>query len=163
MSWNDGQCGLWILVNTAHYFPHVETIFIGHIYVNYPLLECGCWIHNCICAWSSCHIANTSITVHLRFWSGSLWTGEFTFHFFSFHIYIMSLYPTQWWSQVYVWQLCVIIVVLSLTIILTLFFVIKLVPGFQMLCMNMVRTLGCVHIVIIPSITRFQTGKNLTV
>ena len=35
-------------------------------------------------------------------------------------------------------------------------------PGLKMLCMNMVRTLGCVRIVIVPSITRFQTGKNLT-
>jgi len=50
----------------------------------------------------------------------------------------------------------------SLSIILTLFFIITLVPGLEMLCMNMVRALGCVHIVIIPSITRFETGKNLT-
>ena len=61
--WNDGQCGLWILFNIAHYFPHVQTIFIGHIHINYPLLECGCWIHNCICAWNGCHIADTSETV----------------------------------------------------------------------------------------------------
>jgi len=29
--------------------------------------------------------------------------------------------------------------------------------------MNFVRTVGSVHIVIIPSITQFQSGKNLTV
>jgi len=29
--------------------------------------------------------------------------------------------------------------------------------------MNFVRTVGGVHIVIIPSITEFQSGKNLTV
>ena len=37
MSWNDGQCGLWILVNTAHYFPHDETIFIGHVLITHFL------------------------------------------------------------------------------------------------------------------------------
>jgi len=45
-----------ILLNTSHYFPHVETIFIGHMHINYPLLVCGCWIHNCICAGSGCLI-----------------------------------------------------------------------------------------------------------
>ena len=39
----------------------------------------------------------------------------------------------------------------------------KIRSGLEMLCMNMVMTLGCVHIVIIPSMTGFQTGKNLTV
>ena len=34
---NDDQCGLWILVNTALYFPHVETIFIGHILITHFL------------------------------------------------------------------------------------------------------------------------------
>jgi hypothetical protein len=34
----------------SHHFPHVETVFVGHMFINYPLLECGNWIHNCICA-----------------------------------------------------------------------------------------------------------------
>jgi len=33
--------------------------FIDHIMINYPLLECGNWIHNCICAGSGCHILQT--------------------------------------------------------------------------------------------------------
>jgi hypothetical protein len=33
----------------------------------------------------------------------------------------------------------------------------------KIVCMNFVRTVGRVHIVIIPSITQFQSGKNLTV
>jgi hypothetical protein len=33
----------------------------------------------------------------------------------------------------------------------------------KILCVNFVRTVGSVHIVIIPSITQFQSGKNLTV
>jgi len=36
-------------------------------------------------------------------------------------------------------------------------------PGLKILCMEFVRTVGSVHIVIIPSITGFQTGKYLTV
>ena len=32
----------------------------------------------------------------------------------------------------------------------------------EILCVNFVRTVGSVHIVIIPSITEFQSGKNLT-
>jgi len=51
----------------------------------------------------------------------------------------------------------------SLSIILTLFFIITLVPGLKILCMKFVKTVGGVHIVIIPSMTGFQTGKNLTV
>ena len=27
MSWNDAHCGLWILVNTSHYFPAVHTFW----------------------------------------------------------------------------------------------------------------------------------------
>ena len=115
MSLNDGQCVLWILVNTAYYFPHVETIFIGHIHINYPLLECGCWILNCICAWSGCLILQTLqklSTWDLKRNFEDRWVHISFFRFL--YIYIMSLYPTQWWSQVYVWQLCVIIVVLVL-------------------------------------------------
>jgi len=33
----------------------------------------------------------------------------------------------------------------------------------KILCVNFVRTISKVHIVIIPSITQFQSGKNLTV
>ena len=39
--WSDGHCGLWILVNTSHYFSHVERFIISHISINYPLLEFG--------------------------------------------------------------------------------------------------------------------------
>ena len=46
---------------------------------------------------------------------------------------------------------------------MTLFFIITLGPGLKILCMKFVRTAGSVHVVIIPSITVFQTGKNLTV
>jgi len=40
-------------------FPHVEIFFLGHIITNYPLLELGNWIHNCICAGSGCLILQT--------------------------------------------------------------------------------------------------------
>jgi len=46
---------------------------------------------------------------------------------------------------------------------LTLFFVIALGPGLKILCVNFVRTVGSVHILIIPSVTQFQSGNNLTV
>jgi hypothetical protein len=36
-------------------------------------------------------------------------------------------------------------------------------PGLKILCMNFVRTVDSVHIVIIPCITRFQTVEDLTV
>jgi len=40
---------------------------------------------------------------------------------------------------------------------------ITLGPGLKILCMNFVRTVDSVHVLIIPSITGFQTGQNLTV
>jgi hypothetical protein len=52
--WNDIHCGLCILVNSSHFFPHAETFCIGHISISYPLLECWNLIHNCICAGSAC-------------------------------------------------------------------------------------------------------------
>jgi len=50
-----------------------------------------------------------------------------------------------------------------MSVILTLFCIITLGPGLKILCMNCVQTVGSVRIVIIPSITGFQTGENLTV
>ena len=46
---------------------------------------------------------------------------------------------------------------------MTLFSIITLGPGLKILCMKFVRTVGSVHVVIIPSIRGFQTGKNPTV
>jgi hypothetical protein len=43
------------------------------------------------------------------------------------------------------------------------FFIITFGPGLKILCMTFVRTVGGVHIVMIPSVTGFQTGNNLTV
>jgi len=38
---------------------HVETVFVGHIIINYPILEFRNCIHNCICAGSGCLILQT--------------------------------------------------------------------------------------------------------
>jgi hypothetical protein len=43
------------------------------------------------------------------------------------------------------------------------FLIIALDPGLKILCMNLFRTVDSVHIVIIPSIIEFQTGKYLAV
>jgi hypothetical protein len=43
-----------------------------------------------------------------------------------------------------------------------LLIIITLGPGLEILCMNVVRTVGGVHILIVPSIMGFHTGKNLT-
>ena len=63
----------------------------------------------------------------------------------------------------YVWQLCVIIIVLDLVHIFYFVFIITISPGLKILCMNFVSTVVSVHVVIIPSMTGFQTGKSLTV
>jgi short-subunit dehydrogenase len=50
-----------------------------------------------------------------------------------------------------------------MSIILTLFFIFTLGPGLKILCMNCVRTVGSVHVVIVPSIIGFQTGEYFSV
>jgi hypothetical protein len=43
------------------------------------------------------------------------------------------------------------------------FFIISLGPGLKILCMTFVKTVVGVHILMIPSMSGFQTGKHLTV
>ena len=47
------------LLTSLIFFPHIEIFFIGHIHINYPLLECGNWIHNCVYAGCGCLILQT--------------------------------------------------------------------------------------------------------
>jgi len=63
---------------------------------------------------------------------------------------------------VYVLQLCVILIVLAIVCIFDFVFMITIGPGLKILYMKFVRTVDIVHIVIIPSLSGFQTGKNLT-
>ena len=63
----------------------------------------------------------------------------------------------------YVRQLCVILIILCIDHNFDFVFVITLGPGLKILCPNVLRRAGSVRIVIIPSMTGFQTSKNLTV
>ena len=92
MSWNVGYCGLWILVDTSHYFSHVETVFVGHILINYPHLDFGNWMHYCICAGCGCLILQTLQKLSTCDSEVEVW-GQMGSHFiFSFSLYILCLF-----------------------------------------------------------------------
>ena len=47
------------LLTPLIFSPHVETLFIDHIIINYPLLGFGNCVRNCICVGSGCLILQT--------------------------------------------------------------------------------------------------------
>jgi hypothetical protein len=146
MCWNEGYCCFWILVNISHFFFCLETFFIYHIIINYPLLECQNWMHNCICArkWLS-YIFNTSEAIHMRSWSGSLRKAGFTFHCFKFLPYYVFL-------RIIITQPSVCLTVVCYNNYIgfvhnpDFFIIIILHPVFQMLNMSSVRAVASVNI-----------------
>jgi hypothetical protein len=101
VSWNGWQCGLWILVNTSHFFPHAWTFFIGHIIINYPLFECGNWIHNCICAGNGHIILQTLLKLFSWDSDVEVW-GKMSSHF----IFSSSFYTVCLFAQYNDWSKC---------------------------------------------------------
>ena len=91
LSCNDGHCGLLILFNTSHFFPHVETFCVGHIIINYPFLEFGIWIHNCTCAGSGRLIFQMLQMLSIWDYEVKFKEAEFIFHCFKFHPQYISL------------------------------------------------------------------------
>ena len=90
------------------------------------------------------YITNTSEAIR-RNREVEVWGKQSSHFIFSNSFHSSSPY-TEYFRQVFFWQLCATLIILDLPIILTFFFINLLRPVLQMLCISSVRTVDNVTI-----------------